>query len=132
MKAILIKAAEKKVVAVNMKPDPNRSLEDLRALIGCEWVQPVVVGDGVTIWVDEEGRLKQPAAGFLLSGVPCIFVGNGVLLGGDADQVKPCYVPANIVAMGVKWLAPDQVPPPGPPQFVVCHHNQTKEKNSHE
>ena len=106
MKAVLIKAAEKKVVAVDVKPDPNRSLEGLRALIGCEWVQPVVVGDGVTIWVEEEGRLKQPTAGFLLSGVPCVFAGNGVLLGGDAKQVKPCHVPADIVAMGVKWLAP--------------------------
>ena len=86
MKAVLIKAAEKKVVAVDVKPDPNRSLEGLRALIGCEWVQPVVVGDGVTIWVDEEGRLKQPTAGFLLSGIPCVFAGNGVLLGGDASR----------------------------------------------
>ena len=49
MKAILIDANERKVVAVDVKPDPNRSLEGLRALIGCEWVQPVVVGDGVTI-----------------------------------------------------------------------------------
>ena len=117
MKAILINATERKVVAADVKPDPNKSLDGLRALIGCEWVQPVVVGDGVTIWVDEEGRLKQPAAGFLLSGVPCIFVGNGVLLGGDADQVKPCYVPANIVAMGVKWLAPGEVTPPGRPEI---------------
>ena len=36
MRGILIKAAEKKVVAVDVKPDPNRSLEGLRALIGCE------------------------------------------------------------------------------------------------
>ena len=68
MRGILIKAAEKKVVAVDVKPAPNRSLEGLRALIGCEWVQPVVVGNGVTIWVDEERRLKQPTARFLPNG----------------------------------------------------------------
>ena len=88
MKAVLIKAAEKKVVAVDVKPDPNRSLEGLRALIGCDMVQPVVVGDGVTIWVDEEGRLKQPTAGFRLSGIATDFAGNGVLLGGDADRPR--------------------------------------------
>lgn len=113
MRGILIKAAKKKVVAVDVKPDPNRSLEGLRALIGCEWVQPVVVGNGVTIWVDEEGRLKQPMAGFLLSGVPCVFVGNGVLLGGDADRARPRHIPAETVAIGVKWLAHGEVMPPG-------------------
>ena len=117
MKAILINATERKVVAADVKPAPNRSLEGLRPLIGCEWVQPVVVGNGVTIWVDEERRLKQPTAGFLLSGVPCVFAGNGVLLGGDADQVKPCHVSESIVAMGVKWLAPGEVTPPGRPDI---------------
>ena len=118
MKAILINANERKVVAADMKPDPNRSLDGLRALIGCEWVQPVVVGDGVTIWVDEEGRLKQPTAGFLLSGVPCVFVGNGVLLGGDASRARVCKASTEGGALGVRWIAPDQVPPPGPPQLV--------------
>jgi len=118
MRGILIKAAERKMLAVDVKPNPNRSLEGLRALIGCEWVQPVVVGDGVTIWVDEEGRLKQPTAGFLLSGVPCIFVGNGVLFGGDASHARVCKASLEVVAIGVRWLAPNQVPPPGPPQLV--------------
>lgn len=53
MKAILINADERKITAVDAG-DPNTSLERLRELIGCEWVQPVVIGDGVTIWVDEE------------------------------------------------------------------------------
>ena len=50
MRGILIKANEKKVeVAVDMKPDPNRSLDGLCALIGCDMVQLVVIGDGVTV-----------------------------------------------------------------------------------
>ncbi len=118
MKAILIKAAEKKVVAVDVKPDPNRSLDGLRALIGCEWVQPVVVGENLTLWLDEEGRLKLPKPGFRLSGIAIDFVGNGVLLGGDADRVRMCKASPEVVALGVRWLAPDQVPPPGLPQFV--------------
>lgn len=85
MKASLIDANERRVVAADVKPDPNRSLVGLCALNGCEWVQPVVVGDGVTIWGDEEGRLKLPKAGFSLKDIPTDFVGNGVLLGGDAE-----------------------------------------------
>ena len=118
MKAILINAKERKVVAVDVKPDPNRSLEGLRALIGCEWVQPVVVSENLTVWVDEEGRLKLPRPGFALSGIATDFVGNGILLGGDADRAKACRVPAEIVAMGVRWLAPEAVTPPGRPEFI--------------
>lgn len=116
MKAILINADERKITAVDAG-DPNKNLERLRELIGCEWVQPVVLGGELTLWVDEEGRLKLPKPGFLLKGFGTDFAGNGVLLGSDADQVKPCHVPANIVAMGVKWLAPGEVTPPGRPEI---------------
>jgi hypothetical protein len=78
-------------------------------------VQSVIVGENLTLWLDEEERLKLLKPGFRLSGIATDFAGNGVLLGGDADQVKPCHVPANIVAMGVKWLAPGEVTPPGRP-----------------
>ena len=118
MKAILINANERKVVAADVKPDPNKSLEGLRALIGCEWVQPVVVGENLTIWVDEEGRLKQNPAGFRIVGVPCVFAGNGVLLGGDASRARVCKASPEVVALGVRWLAPGQVPPPESPQLV--------------
>ncbi len=36
MKAILINATERKVVAADVKPDLNKRLDGLRALIGCE------------------------------------------------------------------------------------------------
>jgi len=118
MKAILINAKERKVVAADVKPDPNKDLDGLRALIGCDWVEPVIVGENLTLWLDEEGRLKLPQAGFALKGIPVTFAGNGVLLGGDANRVKACRAAAEVVALGVTWLAPDQVPPPGPPQLV--------------
>ena len=117
MKAILIKADERKVAAVDAG-DPNKSLARLRELIGCEIVEPVVVGEGLTLWLDEEGRLKLPRAGFRLSGIATDFAGNGVLLGGDADRVRACKASPEVVALGVRWLAPGQVPPPAPPQLV--------------
>ena len=119
MKAILINAMERKVIAADVKPDPNKSLDGLRALIGCEWVQPVIVDENLTLWLDEEGRLKLPRPGFRLSGIATDFVGNGILLGGDADRVRPCRVPSEIVAMGVRWLAPGEVTPPGRPEIHI-------------
>ena len=119
MKAIFINANEHKVIAADVKPDPNKSLDGLRTLIGCEWVQPVIVGENLTLWLDEEGRLKLPRPGFALSGIATDFVGNGVLLGGDADRTRPCRVPAEIVAMGVKWLAPGEVMPPRRPEIHI-------------
>ena len=119
MKAMLINANERKVVAVDVRPDPNRSLDGLRALIGCAWVQPVIVGENLTLWLDEEGRLKLPKPGFRLQDIPTDFVGNGILLGGDADRARPCRVPAEIVAMGVEWLDPGEVTLPRRPKFIV-------------
>ena len=52
MKAILINADKRKITAVDAG-DPNQSLEMLRELIGCEWVQPVVIGENLTLWLDE-------------------------------------------------------------------------------
>ncbi len=43
----------------------------------------------------------MPKASFLLSGVPTDFVGNGILLGGDAERVKTCRATAKVVALGV-------------------------------
>ena len=74
MKAILINAMERKVVAADVKPDPNKSLDGLRTLI---------VGENLTLWLDEEGRLKLPRPGFRLSGIATDFVGNGGLRGGE-------------------------------------------------
>ena len=117
MKAILIKADEKKVVAVDVKPDPNKDLDGLRALIGCEWVEPVIVGESLTLWLDEEGRLKLPKAGFRLDGIETDFAGNGVLLGGDADRARACKASPEVVALGVRWVAPGSVTPPSSPKF---------------
>ena len=81
--------------------------------------EPVVIGENLTLWLDEEGRLKQPTAGFLLSGVPCVFAGNGVLLGGDASRARVCKASPEVVALGGRWLAPEAVTPPEPSQFFV-------------
>ena len=68
--------------------------------------------------MDEEGWLKLPKAGFRLKDIPTDFAGNGVLLGGDASRARVCKASPEVVAIGVRWLSPDQMPPSGPPQLV--------------
>lgn len=116
MKAILINADERKITAVDAG-DPNKSLERLGGAHWVRVVQPVVLGGELTIWVDEEGRPKLPKPGFSLKDIPTDFAGNGVLLGGDADRAKTCKASPEVVALGVKWLAPGEVMPPGRPEF---------------
>ena len=48
MKAILINADERKITAVDAG-DPNKSLDRLSVLIGCESVQPVILGENLTM-----------------------------------------------------------------------------------
>ena len=98
--------------------DLNKSLERLRELIGCKWVQLAIIGENLPLWLDEEGRLKLPKAGFRLKDIPTDFAGNGVLLGGDASCARVCKASPEVIALGVRWLAPNQVPPPSPPQLV--------------
>lgn len=117
MKAVLINATARRVTAVQLKKNPNRDLSELRELIGCEMVQPLVIDVDLTIWLDEEGRLKQGQPGFRLAGVDIAFAGNGILLGGDAGRVKACKANPEVVGLGVEWIAPEAMEPPRMPKF---------------
>lgn len=119
MKAVLINPADRRVAGIELKTNPNRSLAELRELIGCELVQPLCIGDNLTLWLDEEGKLKENPAGFRLAGIDIDFAGNGILLGGDADRVKACKASPDVVAIGIRWLASGAVEQPRMPQFIV-------------
>ena len=59
MKAILIDANERKVAAADAGA-PNRSLDALRRLIGCEWVQPVMVGENLSFYLALQDSPSEP------------------------------------------------------------------------
>lgn len=106
------------MTAIDLKINPNRSLAELRELIGCELVQPLCIDENLTLWLDEEGKLKKNPPGFRLAGIGIDFAGNGILLGGDADRVKACKANPDVVAVGVEWLAAGAIQPPQMPKFV--------------
>ena len=59
------------------------------------------MGYCVTVWVDEEGRQKLPKAGFRLKDITKDFVGNGVLLSGDASRARVCKTSPEVVGFNV-------------------------------
>lgn len=119
MKAVLINSRNRRVTAIDLRTNPNKDLSELRELIGCELVQPLCIGENLTLWLDEEGKLKENHGGFRLAGIDIDFAGNGILLGGDAYRVKACKASPDVVAIGVKWLASGMVEHPRMPRFIV-------------
>lgn len=98
MRGILINAEERMVTAVDVNPDPNESLNGMRELIKCEFVEAFRFTDNLTMWIDEEGKLKLPKAGFMFIGVPVEIAGNGLLLGETSEgDCVDCNVPVEIV-----------------------------------
>ncbi len=43
----------------------------------------------------------------------CIFAGNGVLFGDDAEQARPCLIKLEMALKRVKWLVHGEVTPTG-------------------
>lgn len=85
MKGILIPADGSLVsVAERDLRDEREELQWMYEVIGCQYVEMVVVTDQLTLWVDEEGLLKEApvlnaVASFLAK---TRIAGNALLLGG--------------------------------------------------
>ena len=120
MRGILINANERTVTAVDVLPDPNKTIDGLLELVGCRWIEPFRFRDGLTVWIDEEGKLNLPKAGFKVMGCPVEFAGNGVLLAdGEDGDVIGCTLDAEDVAERIEWLAEDEISESEPPEIVT-------------
>lgn len=79
-KALLIDSERRKIVDIEI-----RDFEDINRAIGSDiFTTAYQFENGDTIYVDDEGLLKPQGFGFQIKG-SCqdLFVGNGVVLGGD-------------------------------------------------
>ena len=88
MKAILINAKDRTIELV----ENNGDLSSMYDAIGCDMVEigHFDTSNGDTLWVDEEGLLKDPQFGFVLYDKQ--FAGNGIIygsnIGGDNISVR--------------------------------------------
>lgn len=87
MKAILINSTERTVTEV----DYDGNFRNLQKLIGCDCftiapLNPKMVTEDVSLYVDDEGLLTNPQAFFQIKGVTYHpLAGNGVILGTNEE-----------------------------------------------
>lgn len=86
---------------VSSPADPHQFIEDVRQLIGCEWIEYLHCGDGLLLLVDEEGKLNGgDAKTWHFRG--CKIVGSGLFVGTrdtrDATEETDCPLPAQDLA----------------------------------
>ena len=75
------------------------SISDIRRLIGCDMFTCVTISDRETIYVDDEGLLKNPQFFFKHSNYPDPLAGNGLILGFDmksGDSKDTAYLPIDV------------------------------------
>ena len=77
--AILINANDRTITKVVVE-----SVEDICRLIGCDLFTCVRIDRSETIYVDDEGLLKNPKVGFKHTAYDAPLAGNGLILGTTA------------------------------------------------
>jgi hypothetical protein len=91
MRALLIDSEAASVSEIDLPShkvdDGVRQLEALRRLVG-GWIEFAYRFSDTNdvVFVDEEGKLKDPKHFFWIAGTPTPFAGNGVVCGGEDRQ----------------------------------------------
>jgi hypothetical protein len=103
MKAYLINTTERTVTTV----DWDRSLESLYDMLGCKTIEAARWFTGDYVYLDEEGKIGPPKAGFA---IPACFhepmAGNGLIVGspdGWGEDMPP-GVPIEYYQQHIHWL----------------------------
>ena len=112
MRGIKINPADRTITEVDV-PNPNKSLQGLYDLIGCDLVQLVELDRGIILCCDEEGKLKPVNGAFTFFGnEELVIAGNAVILGGDADRFGKLHENIASFEQIVEWVDPGDVPEP--------------------
>lgn len=112
MRAIKIAPAAKTVTEINLKKNPNETLQELYDIIGCDLVQPVQLDRGIVMVVDDEGKCKDIKGGFTFIGWETVIAGTGIILGGSAHKFKSLQENLASFEMLTEWGDAEDVPAP--------------------
>lgn len=111
MRGIKINPTERTIEEVDV-PNPNKSLQGLYDLIGCDLVQLVELDRGIIMACDEEAKCKPVTGAFSFYGTDLIIAGNAVILGGDANRFGALHENNENLEKIIDWVEPADVPEP--------------------
>lgn len=112
MRAIKINPAERTIEEIDV-PNPNKSLQGLYDIIGCDLVQLVELDRGIILVCDEEAKLKPITGAFTFYGnEDLVIAGNAVILGGNANRFGKLHEGIASFEKIVEWVNPADVPEP--------------------
>ena len=112
MRAVKIDPVSRTVTEINLAKNPNRTLDELYSIIGCELVELVQIDADMVMVCDEEGKCKTVQGAFTFIGSGIIIAGTAIILGGNGNRFKA--LPENLVSfqMMTEWVEPADVLPP--------------------
>ena len=120
MRAVKIDPVSRTVTEINLKKNPNNTLQELYEIIGCDLVELVQIDRDMVMVVDEEGKCKDVQGAFTFIGWGTVIAGTAIILGGNGDRFKA--LPENLASfeMMKEWVEPADVPPP---QYTIIKLN---------
>ena len=101
MRAIRIDPFSKTITEIELKVNPNRSLSELRSIIGCERFQFISLDRSINLLSGEDDETKQ-TFGFYLFDEPVIY-GTAVVLGGTPRRVSRLHERIDSFLTMVVW-----------------------------
>ena len=117
MRAVKIDPVSRTVTEIDLKKNPNNTLQELYEIIGCDLVELVQIDRDMVMVVDEEGKCKDIQGAFTFIGWGTVIAGTAIILGGSGERFKS--LPENLTSfqMMTEWVEPANVHPPR-----TCEH----------
>ena len=112
MRAVKIDSVSRMVTEINLKKNPNSTLQELYSIIGCDLVELIQINEDMVMVVDEEGKCKDVQGAFTFIGWGTVIAGTAIILGGNGNRFK--VLPENLASfeMMTEWVEPKDVPSP--------------------
>ena len=112
MRAVKIDPVSRTVTEIDLKKNPNRTLDELYSIIGCDLVELVQIDRDMVMVVDEEGKCKDVRGAFTFIGSGMIIAGTAIILGSNGNRIKALLENLASFQMMTEWIEPADVPPP--------------------
>ena len=88
MRVVKIDPVSRTVTEIDLKKNPNRTLDELYSIIGCDLVELVQIDADMVMVCDEEGKCKTVQGAFTFIGSGMIIAGTALILGGNGNRFK--------------------------------------------